>query len=236
MNKFVIISILLLFSTRIFCQDVQLGSPKSNLTVPKSIRPEVTIGNLNNYVRPNVILTTVDQMKQQKIINVTEGYSLVGSTVYFSGAGFFNIHVTNIAGMTYFLDSCRSGTVITFDEIKVQNNKTGQIVDADMPCYIFDIKDAHIPTKDQSEFHWLANTFYFKGDIYFSGTNFPYVYIIHVPASQASQYQEIFKKVKAGSSVSFENVVYRNEDGSLSKPFSKTIKVDDALIDDSVIY
>jgi hypothetical protein len=198
MNKFIITLFLFLLSAEVFCQDIQLGSPKSNLTAPKSIRPEVTIGNLNNYVRPNVILTTVDQIKQQKTLNTTDGYSFRSGTVYFSGAGFPNVVVDNLGAImiTNWIDSCRSGTHITFDEVKVQNNKTGQIVYADMPCYIFDLKDAHIPTKDQSEFHLLANTFYFKGDIYFSGTNFPNVYIIHVPASQSNNINQYLRKLK----------------------------------------
>jgi len=143
---------------------------------------------------------------------------------------------SDVGGMMSYIDSCRSGSFIIFDEVRLENNKTGQIVYAEAPTYIFDIKDAHLPDKDQSEFHLLSNTFYFKGDIYFSGTNFPNVYIIHVATSQPSQYLSLFAKAKAGTVITFENLIYRNEDGSLSKPFSKMIKVDDALIDSTVIY
>jgi hypothetical protein len=236
MNKYIIALSLLLFSAQVFCQSTQLDFQKRDSTVAEDTKLKVTIGNLNNYVRPYLILTTVDAIKQQKNIIAPKGYTLMDATVYFSGAGFHNVIATNVWGMMSYIDSCRSGSFISFDDVRLKNNKTGQIVHAESSTYIFDIKDAHLPNKDQSTFHFLRNTYYFKGDIYFSGTNFPNVYIIHVAASPPSQYQSVFAKVKAGTIITFENVVYKDEDGSLSKPVSKTIKVDDALIDDTVIY
>ena len=55
---------------------------------------------------------------------------------------------SDVGGMMSYIDSCRSGSFIIFDEVRLENNKTGQIVYAEAPTYIFDIKVLALSTMD----------------------------------------------------------------------------------------
>jgi hypothetical protein len=65
---------------------------------------------------------------------------------------------------------------------------------------------------------------FISGTIYFSGTYFPNVVIVF--KNDFVSLQKHFQRCAAGSIINFDNCIYKNPDGSLSKPLTKTIKLE----------
>lgn len=71
--------------------------------------------------------------------------------------------------------------------------------------------------------YYSVKTF-LSGTIYFSGENFPNVIV--ATKKDFPSLQNYFGRCAPGSIITFENCIYKNPDGTLSKPLTKTIKLD----------
>ena len=69
----------------------------------------------------------------------------------------------------------------------------------------------------------LVKMNFVKGNIYFSGADFANV--VQVNASSYAALETYLARCIPGSVVTFESVVYKNEDGMLSIPFSKSYTI-----------
>lgn len=79
-------------------------------------------------------------------------------------------------------------------------------------------------TVQMAELLFYSIKSYLSGNIYFSGTNFTNV--ITVTKKDFFLLPNYFGRCAPGSIITFENCIYKNPDGSLSKPLTKTIKLD----------
>lgn len=102
-----------------------------------------------NFLKPRIQFGIVTQPRAhhlvftaQKKIYLTEGYDFIDAMVHFVGAGFekpvnFNLRSLNTETLKYYLDNCRPGTTVIFDNIRVKNIK-GTIVPAEeFACALF---------------------------------------------------------------------------------------------------
>jgi hypothetical protein len=72
----------------------------------------------------------IDAFKKQTEIHITDDYSFVGASVYFSGKGFPKVLVANLSGSSLqplkeFIDKCEPESVVTFDNIMVKKDGVG---------------------------------------------------------------------------------------------------------------
>ncbi len=121
----------------------------------KLIRPLIpviktgTVAQPFNFSKPRIQFGIVTQsraqhlaFKEQKKIYLTEGYEFIDAMVHFVGAGFekpvnFNLRSLSTEPLKNFLDNCRPGTTVIFDNIRVKNKK-GTIVPAEeFACALF---------------------------------------------------------------------------------------------------
>jgi TonB-dependent SusC/RagA subfamily outer membrane receptor len=88
--------------------------------------PILTVGNLTRHT------VSVADFKKQTQLNVTDGYSFVSATVYFSGKGFPQPQVVHLNGSSLqplknYINECVEGSSIVFDNVKVQKEGIGLI-------------------------------------------------------------------------------------------------------------
>lgn len=75
-----------------------------------------------------------------------------------------------------------------------------------------------------AEFLYYAAKPFLSGTIYFSGNSFPNV--ITVTKKDFPSLPNLFARCTPGSVITFENCVYKETNGTLSKPLSKSIKLE----------
>ena len=91
-------------------------------------KPAVQLGIISG------LTVTPAVLKKQQEINISNGYSLAGATVYFAGTGFKDIVVVDIYKKLGFakcyLDLCLPGSVFTFDNVRI-SDASGKIYTVD---------------------------------------------------------------------------------------------------------
>lgn len=175
----------------------------------------------------------IDSFKAQKELRLTNGLNLHYVTIFFSGANFQNTMAATLAGNSLSLiknmiDRCKPGTIVSFERIIALNSK-GDTVPVKEKIITFYSGTANSDTlnkisENHSFFKSIISHQFISGTIYFSGTQFPNVIIIS--KKDFPSLQNHFGRCAAGSIITFENCIYKNPDGTLSKPLTKTIKLD----------
>ncbi|MEP7254599.1 MAG: M56 family metallopeptidase [Ferruginibacter sp.] len=113
---------------------------KSNDAATKVIvTPRIYVGEISK------VKTDVELFKKQKEIRVTQGYSFVSATVFFSGKGFEKVEVavlneTSLSSLGGYIQQCTAGSVVTFDNIRVENANRGIIAIDGLSISLYDMK------------------------------------------------------------------------------------------------
>jgi N-acetylmuramoyl-L-alanine amidase len=95
----------------------------------------------------------LDYLKAQKEVNVTNGYSFVSATLYFSG-NFYdkvvqaNLISNSLSSVEKYINQCNDGTVLTFDNLYLKDNN-GQIFKMKNPpgFHVIDKSDDEVFTQ-----------------------------------------------------------------------------------------
>ncbi len=100
------------------------GVKLQNLQLQQQKDPEFFVGNLNSSK------VNINDFKKQHDIYVSNGYSFVSATVYFSGPGFpkvivANLNSNNLDVLKQNIDLCQPGSAVTFDNIRVKKDGVG---------------------------------------------------------------------------------------------------------------
>jgi len=183
-----------------------------------------SIGNLTG---PRV---NIDSFKAQKKIHISCGFSFVSANVYFSGSNFKDIGIVTLTGdlltpMSEYINKCDAGSVVSFDNIKVLTKDGVRTIDGRSFTFYRGGDSVKVPisTVNQEIFDLMKKDFV-SGKIYFSGTNFDNVTIVN--ASAAGSLKAWYNRCVPGTIISFENCVYREPGNTLSKPVTKTLKLE----------
>ncbi|WP_462254958.1 hypothetical protein [Ferruginibacter sp.] len=169
----------------------------------------------------------------QKEIKVTTGFKFKSASVYFSGANFQNVKVAFLDTSALFrLDTlfarCMPGSVVTFDNIKLINKKAEEITIAGKAYFFYggayvNIDSSRYPGNINEIFE-LSKKIFISGTIYFSGENFHNVLTVHT--GENDLLKNLIARCSPGSIISFENCIFKNTDGTLAKPITKSIKLE----------
>jgi hypothetical protein len=149
--------------------------------------------------------------------------------VYFSGNGQSQVKVatfysSDLPALMKMIDSTSNGAIVTFDYLKYVNEYGEAKYITEIPCkFNKGIDTIKHESNIVKELRKLVNQNFISGTVYFSGTYFPSVLITY-PKGIGS-INTYFQRCAPGSIVAFENCIYKNEDGSISKPLNKSFKL-----------
>jgi len=157
-------------------------------------------------------------------------FSFHSATVYFSGGYSSDVvpatlNGNSLIGLTALINRCEAGSVITFDNVKVSGPDGVRVIEGKSFTLYSGTDDTsriQVSLVNKELFQLMKKEFVY-GTIYFSGANFPNVVIHTVKKNEPVN---LFMRCASGSIIAFENCIYKNDDGTLSKPFTKTIKQD----------
>ncbi len=96
------------------------GKLPADADVKSNIEPRIYFGEITH------IRADVELFKKQKEMRATAGYSFESADVYFAGAGFKYVEQAHLQGSSLkplenFMESCKAGTAVTFDNIYVKD-------------------------------------------------------------------------------------------------------------------
>jgi hypothetical protein len=184
------------------------------------------IPNDSNYYSGNPVLYIQTSAKKQQgvigcgykpLVKITNGYQLISTDVYFSGTGFSDtykvlLNGSSTAPITALLNRVNIGTSITFDNIKAKDS-TGKIKTIEGCTFKF-FEDTVIVSRSQQnanqDLYKLLNHNYTSGNIYFSGTNFKSIVSLKAIESKSNKANDYLSKATIGTTVIFENCIYKD--------------------------
>lgn len=183
---------------------------------------------------------TPAEFKKQSGVSVRKGFTFTSAIVYFGGKGFnetavATLHNNSLAPVKAFMDKCVSGTSVTFDDIKVADDK-GNILFIQSKTYLLedDTRDIHEPTINMSGINRSAisidqlpnikelncsdaNYKITSATVYFSEAGFPDVVATQINGPSLNNIETYMQKLTNGSRITFDNVVIAKNDGTGSK-------------------
>ena len=149
--------------------------------------------------------------------------------VYFSGNGLPYVKVSDYSGsdinlLMKLIDSASNGAIVTIDDLRFisANGKTTMI--KQIP-YNFNRPKNKVNIKSQAaqQIQELKSYNFVSGIIYFAGFGHPNV--SKAKASDTATLNKYYDLSGPGTTITLDNCVYKNVNGSLSSPLSKSIKL-----------
>lgn len=108
--------------------------------------------------------------------------------------------------------------LVTYDYIRI--NKNGKETNIDVTPY----NNANInESKSRKEFSYLKSIKFMSGTIYFSGSGFPN--IVSVKATDVNKLNSLYNICATGTTITFDNCIPKNIDGSVLKPITQTLQL-----------
>ncbi|MEO8769514.1 MAG: N-acetylmuramoyl-L-alanine amidase [Ferruginibacter sp.] len=185
-----------------------------------------------------------EEFKKQKTISVPAGFTFISATVYFSGKGFEDkLVITGIikdlSSLQEYMEKCVPGTVVTFDDIKIQTEK-GNILFIESKSYqLFDDKEIISPKQKlpaislsgiSTPFINIKNVPELKelkysdehykivsAIVYFSGNGFQNPVMTFLNDGSLKNLDANMNKIVTGSALTFDNIYISKIDGSDKK-------------------
>jgi len=184
--------------------------------LPKDELKEEPILMLGNR---NLSLIGISDLKSQKQITISAGFSFKNAVVYFAGNGFPVIYYHTLSKpslkeLDSLIAKCQLGATITFDNVKVAD-KNGKEYAIQGSSYKVSTDEEAIKALDNTltEFRRLINLDFVSGTIYFSGT---FINVQRAFGKDINTLKYTYSQMcYPGSIITFENCVYKNEKGML---------------------
>jgi len=148
---------------------------------------------------------------------------------YFSGNGLPYVKVSDYLGpdinlLMKLIDSASNGAIVTIDDLRfiTSNGKTTMI--KQIPYNFNRPKDkVNIKIQSAQQIQELKSYNFVSGIIYFAGFGHPNVSI--AKASDTATLNKYYAISGPDTTITLDNCVYKNVNGSLSSPLSKSIKL-----------
>ena len=171
-------------------------------------------------------VTKSNSVGQSDTIKVSGIYK---AQVYFSGNGLsyvksFNCFGSDLSLLMKMIDSASNGATVTFDYLKFINGEGVTKEIKEIP-YKFNRGNDTVAFKSQAvqEVEKLKAYDFVYGTIYFAGFGFSNV--SKVKASDTATLYKYYDRSGPETTITLDNCVYKNANGSLSSPISKSIKL-----------
>ncbi len=202
----------------------------SQTSIKSGVYPEISIGNFKGkYLH-------VDSFKALNYIKISGGMLVKSVDMFFSGANFQQAIAVSLGGASLsgfslaalknVVDKCIAGTVITVERIIVQTEKRQTNYYIGKSFILYSGNDSSSSQKvikeTTKQLYELMKKEFISGKVYFSGSGFSN--IITVTKKDFPSLSNLFARCAPGSVITFENCIYKEPGGTLSKPLFKSIK------------
>ena len=126
------------------------------------------------------------------------------------------------------IQKCIAGSSVSFDNIKLIDKKNAEL-SIEGKTYVFYSSSSGnnssiVRSAAYKEFIELSKLNFISGTVYFSGENFANVVIVYI--NSTTSLKNLMDRCGPGSIIAFENCIYKNADGTLSKAITKMIKLE----------
>jgi hypothetical protein len=160
----------------------------------------------------------------------SKSYSFYSADAYFSANGLPNTKVGkffghNLIDLMKLIDSSSNGAIVTLDNVRFINAKGESKSVTEIP-YKFNknqCTDTYV-SKAVQEVRKLLALDFVSGTIYFSGTNF--INVISATPKGINSLKSYYDRCGPGSIITLDNCIYKNFNGTFSKPISKSLKLE----------
>ena len=166
----------------------------------------------------------------QTHIDTTKETGIYNALVYFSGNSAqyvksFSCSGSDLNALMKMIDSSRNGAIVTFDYLRFVNSKGVTKEIKEIP-YNFNKPKDKVQFKSQPvlEVEKLKTLNFVSGTIYFAGFGFNNV--TSTKASDTSTLYKYYDRSGPGTTITLDNCIYKNVNGSLSNPLSKSVKLE----------
>ena len=155
---------------------------------------------------------------------------IYGAKVYFSGNGLQYVKVSDYFGSDLNLlmkriDSASNGAIVTIDDLRFINSDGKTTMIKEIP-YNFNHQKDTVKFKSQAvlQVDELKSYNFVSGTIYFAG--FGHTNVSSAKASDTATLYKYYDRSGPGTTITLDNCIYKNANGSLSSPLSKSVKLE----------
>ena len=149
---------------------------------------------------------------------------------YFSGNGLPFVKVSDYSGRDLKLlmkniDIASNGAIVTIDDLRFISADGKSTMIKEIP-YTFNRSKDTIKFKSQAvlQVDELKSYSFVSGTIYFAGFGHPNV--SSAKASDTATLYKFYDRSGPGTTITLDNCIYKNANGSLSSPLSKSVKLE----------
>jgi len=168
-------------------------------------------------------------------VDTTKAAGFYSAQVYFQGNGLPNVKVYNCSGSDLNLlmkniDSASNGADVIFDHLHFISTKSATIPVKEIPVeeipYNFNRQKDKVQFKSQpvQVVEKLKALNFVSGTIYFVG--FGFTNVSSTKASDTTTLYKYYNRSGPGTTITLDNCIYKNANGSLSSPLSKSVKLE----------
>ena len=176
-------------------------------------------------------LKKADQPISSSQADTVKSKGIYGATVYFSGNGLpyvkvFSYFDTDLNRLMKRIDSASNGAIVSVDDLRFIDPDGKITMNIKEIPYKFNrprdtVKSKHravLQVDELKAYHFVSGTIYFYG-FGFNGTS-------SSRASDTSTLYKYYNRSGPGTIITLDNCIYKNANGSLSNPLSKSVKLE----------
>jgi hypothetical protein len=181
---------------------------------------QICFGQKKNNKKANPITQKADTLNNKGFYKVI---------AYFSGKGLEYVKPYNCFGSDLNLlmkniDSASNGAFVTIETlIFISPNKPNKVIENIPYKFNQNKQSTLVQNSAKDEVDKLRMYNFVSGTIYFGGEGF--LNVSSVNAKEKITLNNFYDRCMPGSSITLDNCIFKNENGSLSEPISKNIKL-----------
>jgi hypothetical protein len=155
---------------------------------------------------------------------------IYGTKVYFSGNGLKYVKVRDYFGSDLNLlmkqiDSASNGAIVTIDDLRFIGSDGKTTMIKEVPYNFNKSKDTvKYGSPAVRQVDELKSYNFVTGTIYFAGFGHPNV--SSAKASDTATLHKYYDRSGPGTTITLDNCIYKNENGRLSNPLNKSVKLE----------
>ncbi len=155
---------------------------------------------------------------------------IYAAKTYFSGNGLQYVKVADYFGpdptlLMKQIDSASNGAIVTIDDFRFISSDGKTTMLKEIPYNFNKSKDTvKFKSKAVQQADELRSYNFISGTIYFSG--FGHNNVSSAKASDTATLNKYYDRSGPGTTITLDNCVYKNANGSLSNPISKSVKLE----------
>lgn len=163
-------------------------------------------------------------------VDTVKPKGIYAAKAYFFGNGIQYVKVSEFFGSDINLlmkriDSASNGAIVTIDDLRFINSDGKTTMIKEVP-YNFNHPKDTVKFKSQavSQVDELKSYNFVSGTIYFAGSG--HTNVLSAKASDTVTLYKYYDRSGPGTTITLDNCIYKNANGNLSSPLSKSVKLE----------